>query len=107
MQEEGYYQEYSFGSEEEADGRFAQLLEGKEQEILSLREEVDQVRAHLHEYKRKEIMLCDLIKRLADKLQPKTDGPSTSARGSVRGKQEIRLPFTSSGDNGGMWGRKE
>jgi uncharacterized protein with von Willebrand factor type A (vWA) domain len=79
-----YFQGNSFGS----DDHFLMLLEAKEQQILALRDDVEQVREQLSEYKSKEIQLCKLIQKLADRLRSRE--PS-SVRESARGKHEIIL----------------
>jgi uncharacterized protein with von Willebrand factor type A (vWA) domain len=60
-----YFQGNSFGS----DDHFLMLLEAKEQQILALRDDVDQVREQLSEYRSKEVQLCKLIQKLADRLR--------------------------------------
>mmetsp|Transcript_4826 Transcript_4826/g.9009 ORF Transcript_4826/g.9009 Transcript_4826/m.9009 type:complete len:125 (-) Transcript_4826:36-410(-) len=95
QEDDAYFQGHSFGSDEGPNEQFARLLDAKEEEILALQEEVEKVRSQLNEYKNKEVQLYKLIKTLADKIQSKKGDLSSSVRESVRGRQEITLPYTS------------
>lgn len=87
-----YYQGNSFGSNEATNEL---ILEAKDQEIRALRAEIDDVKGQLQEYKQKEIHLCELIQRLADRLKPRPPESGSGSRETIRGKQEILLPFLS------------
>jgi hypothetical protein len=91
--DDNYFQGNSFGSDDCGNEPMQLILEAKDQEIQALRQEVESVKEQLKEYKRKELHLCELIQRLAEKLRPKP--PESSSRESIRGRQEIILPFLS------------
>jgi hypothetical protein len=92
--DDNYFQGNSFGSDDCGNEPLQLILEAKDQEIQALRQEVESVKEQLKEYKRKEMHLCELIQRLAEMLRPKPES-NASSRESIRGRQEVILPFLS------------
>mmetsp|Transcript_698 Transcript_698/g.1326 ORF Transcript_698/g.1326 Transcript_698/m.1326 type:complete len:134 (-) Transcript_698:168-569(-) len=95
---DNYFQGNSFGSDDAVSEPLLLLLEAKDQEIQALKNEIESVKAELKDYKTKELYLLDLIQKFVNTLKqkkPKTVEPIVTSRESIKGKQEIILPFLS------------